>query len=196
MVWHMTSKRSAPASSRQCPGGRAVGRPRGRGDHAAAMYAPYGKRPDPSLLYGLVYTVAAVGALLWLLVLRAVQSRGRSAPILAVVVTPVHGALDLLLLSSGADRGGDAGGRGRSRSRPAASAGRVVSGGAGVARSPRRARARPCPARTRRPCPRDPGWDTSPSGSSGREPGARRRPGRPRPAPGGLAVAGPRPRPR
>src|SRR6266702_1591173 len=99
MVWHMTSKRSAPASSRQCPGGRAVGRPRGRGDHAAAMYAPYGKRPDPSLLYGLVYTVAAVGALLWLLVLRAVQSRGRSAPILAVVVTTVTGALALLCLA-------------------------------------------------------------------------------------------------
>ena len=69
-------------------------------DHAAAMYAPYGKRPDPSLLYGLVYTVAAVGALLWLLVLRAVQSRGRSAPILAVVVATVTAALALLLLVS------------------------------------------------------------------------------------------------
>jgi hypothetical protein len=66
-------------------------------DHAAAMYAPYGKRPDPSLLYGLVYAVAAIGALLWLLVLRVVQSRGRSAPILAVVVTTVAGALALLL---------------------------------------------------------------------------------------------------
>ena len=63
-------------------------------------YAPYGKRPDPSLLYGLVYTVAAVGALLWLLVLRAVQSRGRSAPILAVVVTTVTAALALLLFVS------------------------------------------------------------------------------------------------
>ncbi len=69
-------------------------------DHAAAMYAPYGKRPDPNLLYGLVYTVAAVGALLWLLVLRAVQSRGRSAPILTVVVTTVTAALALLLLVS------------------------------------------------------------------------------------------------
>jgi hypothetical protein len=69
-------------------------------EHASAMYAPYGKRPDPSLLYGLVYTVAAVGALLWLLVLRAVQSRGRSAPILAVVVTTVTAALALLLFVS------------------------------------------------------------------------------------------------
>ncbi len=69
-------------------------------DHAAAMYAPYGKRPDPSLLYGLVYTAAAIGALLWLIVLRVVQSRGRSAPILTVVVTTVTAALALLLLVS------------------------------------------------------------------------------------------------
>jgi peptidoglycan/LPS O-acetylase OafA/YrhL len=38
--------------------------------------------------------------LLWLLVLRAVQSRGRSAPILAVVVTAVTGALALILLGT------------------------------------------------------------------------------------------------
>ena len=69
-------------------------------EHAAAIYAPYGKRPDPSLLYGLVYTVAAMGVLLWLLVLRVVQSRGRSAPILTVAVTTVTAALALLLLVS------------------------------------------------------------------------------------------------
>ena len=69
-------------------------------DHVTTMYAPYGKRPDPSLLYGLVYAVAAIGALLWLLVLRVVQSRGRSAPILTVVVTTVTAALALLLLVS------------------------------------------------------------------------------------------------
>jgi hypothetical protein len=69
-------------------------------DHATAMYTPYGKRPDPNLLYGLVYTVAAVGALLWLLVIRAVRSRRRSAPVLAVVVTTITAALALLLLVS------------------------------------------------------------------------------------------------
>jgi hypothetical protein len=69
-------------------------------DHAAAVYAPYGKRPDPNLLYGLVYTVAAIGALLWLLALRVVRSRGRSAPILTVVVTTVTAALALLLFVS------------------------------------------------------------------------------------------------
>lgn len=67
-------------------------------DHAAAMYAPYGKRPDPDLLYGLVYTVAAVGALLWLLVARSVRSRGRSAPVLAVVATVTTAGLALILL--------------------------------------------------------------------------------------------------
>ncbi len=69
-------------------------------DHATAMYAPDGKRPDPNLLYGLVYTVAAAGALLWLPVIRAVRSRRRSAPVLAVVVTAITAALALLLLAS------------------------------------------------------------------------------------------------
>ena len=67
-------------------------------DHAAAIYAPYGKQPDPSLLYGLVYTVAAVGALLWLLAIRSVWSRRRSAPVLTVVVTTITAGLALLLL--------------------------------------------------------------------------------------------------
>jgi hypothetical protein len=44
--------------------------------------------------------VAAIGASLWLLVLRVVRSRGRSAPILAVVVTTVTAALALFLLVS------------------------------------------------------------------------------------------------
>jgi hypothetical protein len=69
-------------------------------DHAAAVYAPYGEQPSSSLLYGLVYTVAAVGALLWMLVLRAVRSRRRSAPILAAVVVTITAALAVLLLVS------------------------------------------------------------------------------------------------
>lgn len=66
-------------------------------DHVTAMYAPYGKQPDPDLLYGLVYAVAAVGALLWLAVIRAVRARRRSASVLAVVVTVITAALALLL---------------------------------------------------------------------------------------------------
>jgi len=69
-------------------------------DHATAVYTPYGKRADPNLLYGLVYTVAAAGAVLWLLVLRGVQSRGRSAPILTVVVTTLTAVLALFLLGT------------------------------------------------------------------------------------------------
>jgi hypothetical protein len=69
-------------------------------DHAIALYAPYGKQLDPNLLYGLVYTVAAVGALLWLLVIRSVRSRRRSAPVLAVVVTAITAAVALLLLGA------------------------------------------------------------------------------------------------
>lgn len=69
-------------------------------EHAAAVYAPYGERPDPNLLYGLVYTVAAVGALLWLLVVRAVRLGRRSAPVLAVVVATITAALAVLLLVS------------------------------------------------------------------------------------------------
>jgi cytochrome bd-type quinol oxidase subunit 2 len=69
-------------------------------DHAAALYAPYGKEPDPNLLYGLLYAVAAVGALLWLLVIRSVRSRRRSAPVLAVVMTVITAGLGLLLLGA------------------------------------------------------------------------------------------------
>ena len=69
-------------------------------DHATALYAPYGTQPDPSLLYGLLYGVAAVGAVLWLLVLRAVRSGRRSARVLAVVVAATTAALAVLLLVS------------------------------------------------------------------------------------------------
>ncbi|HEU5385273.1 MAG TPA: hypothetical protein VFV73_05165 [Streptosporangiaceae bacterium] len=69
-------------------------------DHVTAMYAPYGKRPDPDLIYGLVYAVAAVGALLWLAVIRAVRARRRPASVLAGVVTAVTAALALLLFGA------------------------------------------------------------------------------------------------
>jgi len=69
-------------------------------DHATAVYAPYGTRPDPGLLYGLVYAVAAIGALLWLLVLRAVRSGRRSALALTLLVTAITAALAVLLLTS------------------------------------------------------------------------------------------------
>ncbi len=69
-------------------------------DHAAAIYTPYGKRADPGLLYGLVYTAAAVNAVLWLPVIRVVRSRSRLAPVLAVAVIAVTAVLAVLLLVS------------------------------------------------------------------------------------------------
>jgi hypothetical protein len=69
-------------------------------DHATAVYAPYGKEPDPNLLYGIVYTVAAVGAVLWLLVVRAVRSRSRLALVLDIVMVTITAAPAVLLLVS------------------------------------------------------------------------------------------------
>lgn len=69
-------------------------------DHAAAVYAPYGKEADPNLLYGLVYTVAVVDVLLSLLVFRAARAHRRSAPILAVTTVVITAALAVLLLAT------------------------------------------------------------------------------------------------
>jgi len=69
-------------------------------DHAAAVYAPYGKEADPNLLYGLVYTVAVVDVLLSLLVFRAARAHRRSAPVLAVTTVVVTAALAVLLLAT------------------------------------------------------------------------------------------------
>lgn len=69
-------------------------------DHAAAVYAPYGKQADPNLLYGLVYTVGVLGILLWLVVFRAARAHRRSAPVLAVTTVVVTAALAVLLLAT------------------------------------------------------------------------------------------------
>ena len=68
-------------------------------DHASTLYAPDGERPEPRLLYGLVYTVAGSGALLWLAMRRVVRSRSRVvASVLVGGVTAATAALALLLL--------------------------------------------------------------------------------------------------
>lgn len=68
-------------------------------DHARAMYAPYGKDPGTGLLYGLVYTVAVVDALLWLAALRATRARGARGPVTAWIVVAVTAALALTLFA-------------------------------------------------------------------------------------------------
>jgi hypothetical protein len=52
------------------------------------------------LLYGIVYTVAVVDALLWLLVLGVARSHHRPAAVLAVIVIAVSAGLAVLLLVS------------------------------------------------------------------------------------------------
>jgi hypothetical protein len=72
----------------------------GLADHAAAIYAPAGTKAAPGLLYGLVYTVAAVDVMLWFLVFRAVRARRRWAPGLAVGVVVITAVLAVTLLVS------------------------------------------------------------------------------------------------
>ena len=44
-------------------------------DHVIAMYAPYGKRPDPNLIYGLVYILATLPAAAGLLAVVLLRRR-------------------------------------------------------------------------------------------------------------------------
>jgi hypothetical protein len=47
-------------------------------DHTSDLYASHGKEPGAGLMYGLVYTVAVVGVLLWLGALAVAGRRARS----------------------------------------------------------------------------------------------------------------------
>ncbi len=69
-------------------------------DHVGGLYAPHGKDPDSTLMYGLLYAIAATGILLWLLVLRAVGTRSRWAVVLTAAVTTIDAALAVLLLTA------------------------------------------------------------------------------------------------
>lgn len=69
-------------------------------DHAIEMYAPHGKDPSAGLLYGLVYVVAAVQAVLWMLVLRSAHAGSRWAAGYAAVVILVGGCAASALLGS------------------------------------------------------------------------------------------------
>ena len=67
-------------------------------EHASAMYEPYGKDPNAGLLYGLVYAIAIVDLVLFLLVLRGARQGTRTAGIVAVVAMLLTGSLALTLL--------------------------------------------------------------------------------------------------
>jgi hypothetical protein len=66
--------------------------------HATEMYAPHGKDPSAVLLYGLVYAVAALQAVTWLLVLRSARTGSRwAAPYAAGAFLVGAGAASALL---------------------------------------------------------------------------------------------------
>ncbi|MFB9836431.1 hypothetical protein [Actinoallomurus acaciae] len=69
-------------------------------DHTDAVYRSSGKQPSAALLYGLVYTVAVIDAVLWLLVLGVARSHRLPASALAVTVIVITAGLALLLLAS------------------------------------------------------------------------------------------------
>lgn len=69
-------------------------------DHASDVYASHGKEPGAGLMYGLVYTVAVVGVLLWLGALAAARSGRRGASWAAVGATVVVAALAVTLLAA------------------------------------------------------------------------------------------------
>jgi hypothetical protein len=75
----------------------------GRGsllDHAATAYAQHGKQVSAGSLYGLVYGVAVIDALLWLLVAGLARSRQLIAAIVGVFVVLLTAALGITLLVS------------------------------------------------------------------------------------------------
>jgi hypothetical protein len=69
-------------------------------DHVNQMYAAHGKDVDAGLVYGLIYAVAAIDVLLWLLVLRSARAAGRRTVLLTAVAVTVASGLALVLLGS------------------------------------------------------------------------------------------------
>lgn len=68
--------------------------------HANTVYASSGKQPTSGVLYGLLYTVAAVDAVLWLAVWGVVRFRRRLGGALAVVTVVVSASLGVTLLAA------------------------------------------------------------------------------------------------
>ena len=72
----------------------------GLADHAATIEAPDGGHTSPNLLYGLLVAVAIVGTGHFLFVVRAVHTRRRSAPALALGAVLTTATLAIALLVS------------------------------------------------------------------------------------------------
>lgn len=68
-------------------------------DHAREAYAPHGVEVSAGVIYGLLYTVAALQALLWLLVLGSARAGGRRAAVYAVGVVVLGAAAAVTLFA-------------------------------------------------------------------------------------------------
>jgi hypothetical protein len=69
-------------------------------EHATTAYAQHGKHASEGALYGLLYGVAVLDALLWLLVAGLARSRRLIAASLAVLTVLLTATLGVLLLVS------------------------------------------------------------------------------------------------
>jgi hypothetical protein len=69
-------------------------------DHATALYALHAKAPRAELLYGLLYTVAGVAALLWLAALRSTRARSGFAALTILLAVTINSCLAGALLVS------------------------------------------------------------------------------------------------
>lgn len=73
-------------------------------DHAASVYAPYGKTVTSGTVYGLVYGVAVFNALVWLLVValaRTPRPVAVGAAVLAILLTLTAGLVLLFVTEYG-----------------------------------------------------------------------------------------------
>jgi hypothetical protein len=69
-------------------------------DHADEMYGRHGKQTSAGLMYGLLYTIAAVGAVLWLLVMRSVRTGSRWAAAYAAAVVVLGAGMAAAVLGA------------------------------------------------------------------------------------------------
>ncbi|MFF0343741.1 hypothetical protein [Kribbella sp. NPDC004875] len=71
---------------------------RSLGEHATSAYAAYGKHASEGALYGLLYGVAVLDALLWLAVAGLARSHRLIAGVLGVLVVLLTASLGVTLL--------------------------------------------------------------------------------------------------
>lgn len=62
-------------------------------DHVSAQYSPFGKVPDPDVLFAYLYITAGLGVVVWMIALRGARRRKRWVPWLAGMTFVVGAAL-------------------------------------------------------------------------------------------------------